>query len=179
MIRKNCKECESARIKFHEGNPHWVRVDMFFCSDCYPKQKRLYERNKRIKGIKEYPIKMIKKIYNRCLMPFRIMKKYLSGSSKIVVTNSVYKEYREDLKLWEEKIIIFWGIHYYIYSIFRYPMEKEYRCKTLFIKSPKTKKYFKFVPLPPVKVGRKEFEEVYKNNKWMIPINYELDLNRP
>lgn len=90
---------------------------------------------------------------------------------------TLLKEYRQDLNLWEERKNIFWFIPYYKYLIWREgKLNVE---KTIFIKSRKTKKYFKFVPLPPIKVGRKEFEEKYKGNKWIVPTNYELDLNLP
>lgn len=90
---------------------------------------------------------------------------------------TILKEYRQDLNLWEEKKYIFWFIPYYQYSIWeKGKLNVE---KTLFVKSNKTKKYLKFIPLQPVKVGRKEFEEKYKSNKWIVPINYELDLGTP
>lgn len=88
---------------------------------------------------------------------------------------SISKEYRDDLNLWEESKYIFWFIPYYKYSIFK--DGKLHIKKTLFIKNKETKKYSKCVPLPPIKVGKKEFEEKYKSNKWAVPINYELDLD--
>lgn len=30
-----------------------------------------------------------------------------------------------------------------------------------------------------MELGKKEFKEEYNNNKWLVPINYKLDLNLP
>lgn len=85
---------------------------------------------------------------------------------------SKYKWWREDKYLWEEKIILFWVIPYYKYSIFKNGKLKKHiklfkYSKPLYLKgSVKTNVY----------VGKKEFETVYNSNKWLVPTNYELNL---
>lgn len=82
------------------------------------------------------------------------------------------KEYREDIDMWEERKYFVWVVPYYIYSIFK--DGKLFIQKRLFIKNRKTKKYFKFIPLPKIKVDAREFKEVYDNNKWVVPLDYEI-----
>ena len=89
----------------------------------------------------------------------------------------IYKKYRFDLNLWEERKKIFWFILYYKYLIFK--KGKLYIQRTLFLKNKETKKYFKFIPFQKLKVGSKEFKEKYKNNKWLVPVDCELDLDIP
>lgn len=87
------------------------------------------------------------------------------------------KQYRMDLNLWEEEFIIFWFIHYYEYSIWKEgKICGEFR---LFKKNWRRIRYFSFFELPTIKIGKKEFEEKFKSNKWTIPMNYELDLDLP
>jgi hypothetical protein len=88
---------------------------------------------------------------------------------------TIYKWWRIDCNIWEEKVKILWFINYYKYSIW-------IKGKTL------TRIRFKIYPEPKylkkahetkVYVGKKEFEENYKNNKWLVPINKELNLELP
>jgi hypothetical protein len=80
-----------------------------------------------------------------------------------------------DIDLWEEKKKVFWFIPYYRYTIFK---NGKLLCeKTLFIKNKKTKEYFKFVPLSPIRINKKDLQEKYNGNKWIVPVNYELDLD--
>lgn len=85
---------------------------------------------------------------------------------------TLYKWWRIDNNLWEEKIKILWFITYYKYSIWR-----EGKTHThIKLKAYAEPKYFKKVHETKVYVGKKEFAETYKNNKWLVPINKELNL---
>jgi len=90
-------------------------------------------------------------------------------------SKSIYKWWRIDKYLWEEKVIIFWFIPYYKYSIWK-------NGKTIthikLIKYPNPK-YLKKPVITTVYVGKKEFEEKYKGNKHLVPLNFELDLTLP
>jgi len=86
----------------------------------------------------------------------------------------VYKYWREDKYLWEQKNITFWIIPYYEYSIWE--KGKTIRFKRLFKFS--NPKYLKAAIKTNIYIGRKEFEENYKGNKYLVPSNYILDLTR-
>lgn len=103
--------------------------------------------------------------------------KKVPEKKRIGFLDTISREYREDLQLWEEKIKILWFLHYYVYSIRK--SDKLWTKKTIVLKSRKTKKYFKLIPLSPIIIGKKEFEKEYNNNKWSVPVNYEIDLTRP
>jgi len=86
-------------------------------------------------------------------------------------------KYRLDLNMYECRKKLFGFIPYYEYSIWADGKTKtKYR---LFRMRVNYASYFTFKPLPIPKVGRSEFESVYKSNKWMIPVNYELDSSKP
>ncbi|QIG62297.1 hypothetical protein [Tenacibaculum phage JQ] len=88
---------------------------------------------------------------------------------------TAYKWYRSDCNLWEEKKIVFWFIPYYEYSIWKYgKLNKKTR-----ITKYKNPKYIKKAIVTKVYVGKKEFKEKYNNNKYLVPINFELDLKLP
>ena len=88
---------------------------------------------------------------------------------------TIHDWYRNDCNMWEEKKKIFWFINYYKYSIWKqgkthvhiklnkYP-------NPIYQKKPYETKIY---------VGKKEFKETYKSNKWIIPINKELNLELP
>jgi len=87
---------------------------------------------------------------------------------------SIYKWWRTDLNLWEEQKVFFWFITYYKYTIWKDgKVKKQYKL----IKY-KGEKYIKkpFVITP--EVGKEEFENDYKLNRFLVPINYELNLNK-
>ena len=89
---------------------------------------------------------------------------------------TVYKWYRLDKNLYEEKRVVLWGITYYRYSIWdRGKVITRIRKKPY----PGKAEYLKEAYETKVYVGRKEFEEKYKGNKWAIPINKELNLDLP
>ena len=86
----------------------------------------------------------------------------------------IYKWYRLDKDLWEQKIVLFWFITVYRYSIWRMG-KTTVKYRLLKYKNPE---YLKKAIKTEIYVGKKEFEEKYKNNKYLVPINYVLDLNR-
>lgn len=92
-----------------------------------------------------------------------------------MIKKSIYKKYRVDLSMWEEKRLLFWIIPYYVYSIWENGMlNTKIR---LFLINKNKGKYFILPSEQKIKIGKSEFSEKYKNNKWIIPLNYELDLN--
>jgi len=90
-------------------------------------------------------------------------------------SKNLYKWWRTDKYLWEEKKIIFWFIPYYRYSIW-----KDGKTIThIKIKKYAKPKYLKKAINTTIYVGKKEFEEKYKSNKYLVPLNFELDLTLP
>lgn len=88
---------------------------------------------------------------------------------------TLYKWWRTDCSIWEEKVKILWFINYYKYSIW-----KEGKAHThIKFKIYPEPKYLKKAHETKMYVGKKEFEETYKNNKWVVPINKELNLELP
>lgn len=107
----------------------------------------------------------------------KFFKKIREKIAKIEFSEAITeKRYRGDLNLWEEKIEIFGFFRVWRYQI---RMKKLITRYSIFQKRPKTVRYIGVTPLPPIRVGRKEFEEKYHGNKYMVPINYELDLDLP
>ena len=91
-----------------------------------------------------------------------------------IMKESIYKWWRTDLNLWEEQKVFFWFITYYKYTIWKDgKVKKQYKL----IKY-KGEKYIKkpFVITP--EVGKEEFQKDYKSNRFLVPINYELNLNK-
>ena len=88
---------------------------------------------------------------------------------------TLYKWWRIDCNLWEEQIKILWFITYYKYSIW-----KEGKTHThIKFKIYPEPKYLKKAHETKVYVGKREFEEEYKSNKWLVPINKEINLDLP
>lgn len=88
---------------------------------------------------------------------------------------TIHKHWREDLYKWEEKKTFIF-IPYYVYSIWKDGKTKiKY---SLIKKSKRNAKYIKKAFKTNIYVGKKEFKEVYNNNKYLVPINFVLDLNR-
>lgn len=84
-----------------------------------------------------------------------------------------YRWYRTDLNMWEDKFIFLNFIRYYKYSIW---LRGKTIKKIKFLKI-KNQIYIKeVIELGKLQVGKKEFKELYNNNKWLIPINKELNL---
>ena len=97
------------------------------------------------------------------------------GKSRILKRK--YKEYRIDLSKWEEKFIFFHFISIYRYSIWKdgylrvkWRLHKKRNAE--YFHRPKADNFL-------YPIGRQEFKEKYHSNKWLIPINCRLDLNRP
>ena len=90
-------------------------------------------------------------------------------------SKSLYKWWRADKYLWEEKRIIFWFIPYYRYTIFK--NGKTFKHIKLWKYS--EPKYLKKAIKSTIYVGKKEFEEKYNCNKYLVPLNFELDLTIP
>lgn len=90
--------------------------------------------------------------------------------NKIHIKKVVYKWWREDKNIWEECLSIF-GV-----KIYKYYSKDSIKYRLFKYKNPK---YLKKARVTNIYVGRKEFEEEYNNNKWIIPINYILDLDLP
>lgn len=88
---------------------------------------------------------------------------------------TIYKWWRIDNNIWEEKVKILWFATYYKYSIW-----KEGKTHThIKLKAYPNPKYLKKAHETKIYVGKKEFEETYKNNKWLVPITKELNLALP
>ena len=100
---------------------------------------------------------------------------HISDIVRSAFSKNLYKFWRKDKYLWEEKRIIFWFIPYYKYSIWKHG-------KTIthikILKYPKPK-YLKKAIKTTIYVGKQEFKEEYNGNKHLVPLNYELDLTRP
>ena len=92
-----------------------------------------------------------------------------------VFSKKLYKWWRTDKYLWEEKRIIFWFITYYRYTIFKNGKTFEH-IKLWKYSEPK---YLKKAIKSTIYVGKKEFEEKYNCNKYLVPLNFELDLTIP
>ncbi len=73
--------------------------------------------------------------------------------------------------MWEEKKK-FLFLPYYRYSKWADP--KPIVKSRLWKISRKSARVVKMTPLPEVVVGKKEFEERYSSNKWLVPINRKL-----
>ena len=93
---------------------------------------------------------------------------------KIKFINSVYKYWRMDVGLWEEKLLMLWFIPYYRYSIWKDGKTIKY-IRLIKYSNPK---YLKKAIKTVIYVGKKEFEEKYNNNKYLVPLNYVLDLTK-
>lgn len=101
--------------------------------------------------------------------------KILRNLFKAASPKTIYKYWRFDRNLWEEKVRVVWFISYYKYSIFK---EGDIHTHIRFKIYPDPK-YVKKAYQTRIYVGREEFKEVYKNNKWIIPINRDLNLELP
>lgn len=88
---------------------------------------------------------------------------------------TLYKWWRIDCNLWEEKIKTLWFLTYYKYSIW---IEGEIHTHIKIKIYPKPK-YLKKAIKTIMYVGKKEFDEVYKGNKYNVPINMDLNLELP
>ncbi len=100
------------------------------------------------------------------------LKKWVQSIKKVFVS----KEYRIDMMMWEVKYKILF------FHIWKYMAFKNGKTVGFW----RLRRYDKhramiavFQPLKPIKIGKKEFEEKYKNNKWLVPVSKELDLNLP
>lgn len=87
------------------------------------------------------------------------------------------KQYRGDLKMWEQKHLFLGKINFWKYSLFNYP--KPIVKFTLFRKNKATVNIIGCQPLTPIRIGRQEFEQKYKNNKWLVPTDCIIDLTKP
>jgi hypothetical protein len=92
-----------------------------------------------------------------------------------ILPKSIYKWWRTDCELWEEKVKIFTFITYYEYSIWKNGVTY----KKLRFKSKPKAKYITGPFISKIYVGKKEFKSKYNSNKYMIPINKELNLELP
>lgn len=98
-----------------------------------------------------------------------LSKIYYFKRDKTVAKRATHHVYRMDLGLWETKVWI--G---YTYGIF------ETNHWRLFRKNPKKAEVFKGpIPLPEIYIDRKEFEEEYKGNKYIVPENRIYDSKLP
>lgn len=88
-----------------------------------------------------------------------------------------YKLFRLDLGWWESEMILLWAIRFYKYEVFVHGETLTH--VSLRIRKRKQAKYFHFKELPKIKIGKKEFDEQYNGNRWLIPLNFELDLSLP
>ena len=94
---------------------------------------------------------------------------------KLLKSESIYKKWRKDVNLWEEKLLFFSLIHYYEYSIwkngkvYKHIRFRRYSNPEYLDKAYETKVY----------IGKREFTEKYNSNKWAVPVNYEIDLSLP
>lgn len=82
------------------------------------------------------------------------------------------KQYRADLDLWEQKVLI--G---YLYTLWGYP--RYYKRWRLFKYRKNSARYFVFKSLPDITIGTKELDDRYKGNKWLVPVNIIFDPKRP
>lgn len=87
---------------------------------------------------------------------------------------SEYKWWREDKKMYEEKKVVMWFVTYYVYSIFNGKLVKKIRLFKY-----KNPEYLKKPILTSICIGRKEFQEDYSGNRYLVPTNYEVDLTKP
>jgi hypothetical protein len=86
------------------------------------------------------------------------------------------KNYRLDLNLWETQFMI-----KRITLLSRYEIFKDGKLRThyrLFITSPSTARYLPpTIPETKIYIGRKELQEKYQGNKWLVPINRHYNEN--
>ena len=85
-----------------------------------------------------------------------------------------YKKYRSDKQLWEECRVIFKFIKYFKYSIFK--NGKLHKHWKLFPYPNPT--YMGCNPLSNPTIGRKTFETEYKSNIYLVPLDYQVDLDK-
>jgi hypothetical protein len=84
---------------------------------------------------------------------------------------TVYKSWRVDLDLWEEKIKLFRFIVIYRYSIWRDGATHTH----LRLRARPGADYLRSARVTRIRINRKEFEQVYNGNKWIVPVGYEID----
>jgi hypothetical protein len=112
---------------------------------------------------------------DKTLLEAQIQTSCLGAVRRSASPKTLYKWWRVDCNLWEEQIKIFWFITYYRYSIWK---EGKTHTHIKFKIYPKPK-YLKKAYETKIYVGKKEFKEKYKSNKWLVPINKELNLKLP
>ncbi len=90
---------------------------------------------------------------------------------------NIDKSWRLDINLWESKVSFRKTILYYRYDLrVGSKMITKFRLRPI---APTNAKYLKSARQSTIYVGRQEFEEVYKSNKWIVPLNLKLDLTIP
>lgn len=88
-----------------------------------------------------------------------------------IFCETIYKYWRDDKRLWEEKIKILGLISCYKYSIW-----KDGLLITFFQRKPfPNPKYSKSATITNVYIGQKYIDEHFNGNKWTVPVNYLID----
>lgn len=93
---------------------------------------------------------------------------------------SVTKSYRSDLNVWETEYCLFKTFRFYRHTLWRNGL----LISSNHLIKPRSNdaKYFKAPTgrlTDPVEMGMQEFQDKYKGNKWMVPINRVLNIKLP
>lgn len=87
--------------------------------------------------------------------------------------NIIYKKYRIDLNIWEEKIKVFF------FFIYRYSLWKKGKTRiryTLFVRDKTKANYIESPYLQPIiKISKEDFMQKYNGNKYLLPAGYEVE----
>lgn len=84
------------------------------------------------------------------------------------------KDYRLDLNLWETKYTAFNWLSIYKYCIMRHGKRTVFY--SLFKRNPSQARYLpRPIPETKIYIGRKELQEKYNGNKWLVPVNRFYD----
>lgn len=107
--------------------------------------------------------------------PGKVRKVWFKAYTKPKTEKKTDVQYRTDINSRETKVS-FWGLSLYRYS--KPTGINKSKISYRLIKHPNPK-YLNEAIFTNVYVGRKQFKEQYGGNKWIVPINYILDLNLP
>lgn len=112
-----------------------------------------------------------KKEYNRLRNQYKKKVKFFFNLPK---SQHIYNEYRIDIGMWEEKLKLMNFINLYKYKIGN--DGKITKFSRLFRYKRNTAKIIQCTKMPVCTLNKNEFQEKYKGNKWLIPINKILEV---
>lgn len=85
------------------------------------------------------------------------------------------KRFRLDNGYWETAVKIL-----FIFRIYKYQRWERGQTITKWrLFKIRGAEYFHFKPFATIEIGRKEFDEKYQGNKWLVPVNYALNTSLP